>query len=103
MVYCTVCGGKGCLHCQNTGLPHIFKKTHIVPPLIGGEKVSPIHSSLSAGVHLDIGTGRNKIHVPFSGQTTLPTFKIGGTPGPENDQNLAKLGGTLHNEDIFKL
>lgn len=72
------------------------------PPNIGGMPLSPVHFSEGAGVHADIGFGADKIHVPFSGQTTLPTFGIGGRPSYENDQLLADLGGTLHNRDIFK-
>ena len=73
-----------------------------LPPMIGGQPLSPVHYSKSAGVHADIGHGPNKIHVPFSGQTTLDTFRIGGTPSYQNDQNLFGMGGTLHNKDIFK-
>ena len=72
------------------------------PPKIDGKPLSPVHYSEGAGVHADIGLKRDKIHVPFSGQTTLPTFGIGGEKGPENDKKLADLGGTLHNLDIFK-
>ena len=71
------------------------------PPMIGQKPLSPVHHSPSAGVHADIGLGQNKIHVPFSGQTTLQTFKIGGKSNYQNNQRLANLGGTLHNRDIF--
>ncbi len=74
----------------------------IEPPMIGGQPLSPVHHSNSAGVHSDIGFGANKIHVPFYGQTTLPTFGIGGKPSYQNDQNLFNMGGTLQNRDIFK-
>ena len=73
------------------------------PPMIGGQPLSPVHYSRSAGVHADIGFGANKVHVPYSGQTTLQTFGIGGSPSYENDRNLARLGGTLLNKDIFNL
>ena len=72
------------------------------PPLIGGNPLSPVHYSHSAGVHADIGIGSSKVHVPFSGQTTLPTFGIGGVPSHGNDIKLGGLGGTLHNHDLFK-
>lgn len=65
------------------------------PPNIGGQPMSPVHFSHQNGVHADIGHGRNKMHIPFEGQTTLPTFRIGGVPGHANDQNLADLGGTF--------
>lgn len=76
-----------------------FKKPE--PPMIGGQPLSPVHYSPTAGVHADIGNGPDKYHVPYSGQTTLPTFRIGGTPSYENDRKLSDLGGTLHNKDIF--
>ena len=60
--------------------------------------LSPIHWSPSAGVHADIGFGRDKIHVPFQGQTTLQTFY---DPGYGNDQKMFNMGGTLINKDIF--
>lgn len=72
------------------------------PPLIGELPLSPVHWSPTAGVHADIGFGADKIHVPFDGQTTLPTFRIGGQPSPENDLQLGRLGGTLINRDLFK-
>ncbi|MFH0852948.1 MAG: hypothetical protein V1853_00900 [bacterium] len=72
------------------------------PPMVGGQPLSPVHFSPSAGVHADIGFGRKKVHVPFSGQTTLPTFGIGGRPSYENDAQLARLGGTLRNQDVFR-
>ena len=72
------------------------------PPLVGGMPLSPVHWSEGAGVHADLGLGREKIHIPFSGQTTLPTFGIGGSPGYGNDAVLASLGGSLHNSDVFK-
>ena len=72
------------------------------PPLIGGQPLSPVHWSPSAGVHADIGFGAGKIHVPFEGQTTLQTFGIGGRPSYLNDQNVFGLGGSLVNRDIFK-
>lgn len=65
------------------------------PPMIGGQPMSPVHWSPANGVHADIGFGRDKIHVPFSGQTTLDTFRIGGRPSYENDRRLADLGGTF--------
>lgn len=67
----------------------------------GTEPVSPIHYSPTAGVHADIGFGGDRVHVPFQGQTTLPTFGIGGSPGAANDQQLLGMGGTLINRDIF--
>lgn len=70
------------------------------PASINGQPLSPVHHSNSHGVHADIGHGAGKLHVPFSGQTTLPTYKIGGTPGTENDSNLGNLGGTFINKDI---
>jgi len=71
------------------------------PPMIGGQTMSPVHFSQSAGVHADIGFGRDKVHVPYCGQTTLPTFGIGGRPSYGNDSQLARLGGTLYNQDVF--
>jgi hypothetical protein len=65
------------------------------PPMIGGRPLSPVHWSPGNGVHADIGFGRDKVHVPFSGQTTLSTFRVGGRPSYENDRQLAGLGGTL--------
>lgn len=64
-------------------------------PMIGGRPLSPVHWSQGNGVHADIGHGPSKVHVPFSGQTTLDTFRIGGKPSYGNDQRLADLGGTL--------
>ena len=72
------------------------------PPMIGPQPLTPVHYSPCAGVHADIGHNANKIHVPFSGQTTLPTFGIGGKPTYQNDQNLFGMGGSLINKDIFK-
>jgi hypothetical protein len=69
-------------------------------PLIGNQPISPVHHSPMHGVHSDIGFGRDKQHVPFSGQTTLQTYRIGGEPSYENDQQLGNLGGTLNNKDI---
>lgn len=64
-------------------------------PMIGNKPLSPVHFSRQNGVHADIGTGPGKVHVPFCGQTTLPTFRIGGSPSYQNDAALANLGGTL--------
>jgi hypothetical protein len=64
-------------------------------PMIGGRVMSPVHWSQDHGVHADIGLGRDKVHVPFSGQTTLDTFRIGGRPSYGNDRRLANLGGTF--------
>lgn len=72
------------------------------PPMIGGQPLSPVHYSRGAGIHADIGFGPNKIHVPFSGQTTLPTFGIGGKPSYQNDQDMFNMGGSLLNRDVFK-
>lgn|GEM_PF-3703401 len=66
------------------------------PPIINDKPLSPVHFSLNNGVHADLGFGHDKIHVPFVGQTTLPTYGIGGVPGHNNDNNLAKLGGTFN-------
>ena len=63
-------------------------------PLINNKPLSPVHYSRQNGVHADIGHGANKIHVPFSGQTTLDTFRIGGRPSYQNDAKLASMGGT---------
>lgn len=65
------------------------------PPLINDKPLSPVHFSATNGVHADLGLGREKVHLPFEGQTTLPTFRIGGSPSPLNDSHLADLGGTL--------
>lgn len=65
-------------------------------PFIGGQPLSPVHWSPDNGVHADIGFGPDKIHVPFVGQTTLPTFRIGGRPSYENDANLGNLGGSYN-------
>ena len=65
------------------------------PPNIGGQPMSPVHHSNGNGVHADIGFGANKQHISFVSQTTIPTFRVGGTPGLQNDQNLANLGGTF--------
>lgn len=70
------------------------------PHLINGQPLSPVHYSERHGIHADIGIGPGKAHVPFVGQTTLPTFKIGGSPGHNNDANLALLGGSFRNIDI---
>ncbi len=64
-------------------------------PLINNKPLSPVHNSFQNGVHADLGHRSNKIHIPFSGQTTLPTFRIGGEPSYQNDRLLAKHGGTL--------
>lgn len=64
-------------------------------PMVGGKRLSPIHSSRKNNVHADTGSGEDKTYFPFSGQTTLPTFRIGGKPCPENDRRLAQMGGTL--------
>ncbi len=66
------------------------------PPIINGQPFSPVHFSQKNGVHADLGhRGPDKIHVPFSGQTTLPTYRVGGVPGPQNDRMLRDLGGTF--------
>ncbi len=64
-------------------------------PLIGSRPLSPVHFSERNGVHADLGLKPDKVHIPFAGQTTLPTFRIGGEPGPENDMILRYLKGTL--------
>lgn len=63
------------------------------PPIINHERLSPVHFSRQNGVHADIGFGHTKKHVPLIGQTTLPTFCIGGRPTYRNDHNLSGLGG----------
>tara|TARA_Y100000031_G_C7970456_1_gene270114 strand:- start:168 stop:389 length:222 start_codon:yes stop_codon:yes gene_type:complete len=69
--------------------------------MIGGRPLSPVHHSPAHGVHSDIGTrGPDKMHVPFQGQTTLPTFGIGGRPSYQNDARLGGMGGSLVNRDI---
>ena len=75
-------------HGSNSGFDHY------VPPMIGGQPLSPVHFS-GNGVHADLGIGSEKIHVPFIGQTTLQTFGVGDGPSLANDVNLANLGGTL--------
>jgi hypothetical protein len=66
------------------------------PIVVQGKPLSPVHWSRGNGVHADHGLGAEKVHVPFSGgQTTLPTFRIGGRPTYENDRALAENGGTL--------
>lgn len=65
------------------------------PPMVGGRPMSPVHFSWRNGVHSDIGHGKDKEHVPFGGQTTLPTFRIGGRPNYENDKKLGRMGGML--------
>lgn len=65
------------------------------PWTIGGESGSHIHWSPNYGVHADLGEAPTKQHIPFIGQTTLPTFGIGGSPSAENDANLGNLGGTF--------
>ena len=60
----------------------------------GGWNPSSVHFS-GNGVHADLKTPYGKDHVPYVGQTTLPTFNIGGSPGPENDARLSNLGGSL--------
>ncbi len=62
-------------------------------PMINGRPVSPVHYSRYSGVHTDIGLGPGRTHIPFYGQTTLQTFRIGGKPSYANDKNLADLGG----------
>ncbi len=71
--------------------------TPMRPPMIGGQPLSPVHWSRENGVHADIGLGQDKIHVPFTGQTTLDTFRSGRTfrEGSLNDRRLADLGGTF--------
>ncbi len=64
-------------------------------PLINNKPLSPVHFSSKHGVHADIGHGPSKIHLPFSGQTTLPTYGIGGRPSYQNDRMLRDLGGSL--------
>lgn len=66
-------------------------------PTIQGKPLSSVHYSNDYGVHADLGKVPNKVHIPFEGQTTLQTFRIGGTPGPANDKLLASMGGTLKN------
>jgi hypothetical protein len=63
--------------------------------MIGGQPLSSVHYSPANGVHADLGKRPDKTHIPFSGQTTLQTFRIGGNPGPDNDRRLADKGGTL--------
>ena len=56
-------------------------------------RVSPTHWSPQNGVHADYyPDGIHKIHVPYTGQTTLSTFT---QPSYMNDQLLQNLGGTL--------
>ena len=62
--------------------------------------VSPVHYSEKYRVHADEGQGKEKLHVPYIGQTTLNVFgnshdKSGFRPSPENDMALKSLGGRL--------
>ena len=66
-----------------------------IPPIVGGKPLSPVHYSRQNSVHADHGFRPHKTHIPFSGQTTLPTFRVGGLPGAKNDRNLARIGGTF--------
>jgi hypothetical protein len=70
------------------------KEVIMSTPMVNGQPLSPVHWSPGNGVHADIGFGRDKVHVPFRGQTTLPTFGVGGKPSYANDKKLAELGGS---------
>lgn len=61
----------------------------------GYQQPTPVHHSQDNGVHADVGTAPAKMHVPFVGQTTLQTFRIGGRPCTENDRLLHDMGGRL--------
>ena len=67
----------------------------------GGFDASPVHYSKENGVHADFGAPPEKVHIPFVGQTTLQTFRIGGRPSLENDRILLDLGGALKLPDGF--
>ena len=66
----------------------------------GDSCLTPVHYSPTHGVHADLGFGRDKVHIPFSGQTTLNVFgnRHDGSdfrPSYENDIVLKSLGGKL--------
>ncbi len=90
------CGGynPSCSCCGNSQRSR--QSLDLYPPIINDRTLSPVHHSQKHGVHADIGFGGpEKIHVPFVGQTTLDTLRIGGRPSYENDKRLADLGGTF--------
>ncbi len=64
------------------------------PPIIGNRSLSPVHFSQANGVHADIGLGRDKVHVPFQGQTILQTFRIAGKPSYDNDARFSHMGNS---------
>lgn len=64
-------------------------------PVVGGKILTPVHYSPENGVHADWGTGADKAHIPYEGQTNLSVFRVGGRPSYESDAQLAALGGVL--------
>jgi len=65
--------------------------------------ISPIHNS-SNGVHADFHPfdGSPKIHIPYSGQTTLDMFNIGSKPNYGTYDNITNNNlGTLKPDKSF--
>jgi hypothetical protein len=67
--------------------------------------LTPIHNSQYGGVHADLepSDGSPKLHIPYSGQTTLDMFRIGTRPSYETYTKISELNlGSLMAEKSFK-